>query len=368
MNSEKDSLDVFDMLRNLSLGELKAEFIPYSLQFKVPGKTSRGTMHNRDIWFLKVYEKNYPQFIGIGECAPLPGLSIEPIEEIQDKLVDVCIKINQWEELLNEDLIEFPSILFALEQALLDLRNQGSKILFPSKFTDGNELIAINGLIWMGNPQYMIDQINEKIHQGFRCLKLKVGTNSIQDELNIIREIRNTFGFEDIEIRLDANGAFHPEEVLQILNDFSEYDIHSIEQPISTGKWDEMSELCRLSPIPIALDEELIGIQTREEAEELLNEIMPSYIILKPSLLGGFRQCEEWIELAEQYEIGWWITSALESNVGLNAIAQWTFTKQNPMYQGLGTGQIFTNNIDSPLYLDGEHLMYDPSKKWKINW
>lgn len=368
MFPERESEDVFDILRSLSFGKLKAEFVKYTLDFKSPGKTSRGTMHTRDTWFLKVYEEAYPEFAGMGECAPLPGLSMESVVQVQDKLLDVCLDINRWEDLISGELMEVPSVQFALEQALLDLRNQGNKILFPSKFTDGNEIIPINGLVWMGSPQYMIDQVNEKIHQGFHCLKLKIGAINLKDELNILREIRQTFGYEELEIRLDANGAFHPDEVMDVLEELAEFQVHSIEQPIQAGQWDEMGELCRISPIPVALDEELIGITNRDEQEEMLDIIMPSYIILKPSLLGGLQSAEEWIDLADQREAGWWITSALESNLGLNAIAQWTFTKQNPMYQGLGTGQVFINNIESPLYLDSEHLMFDPSRKWKLKW
>lgn len=368
MHNEYESEDVFDKLRNLSFGELKAEFIRYTLQFRSPGKTSRGTMHSRDVWFLKVYEKAFPEFSGIGECAPLPGLSMETNADTEQQLLDVCLDINQWEDLVNGGLERFPSIQFALEQALIDLGNQGNKILFPSKFTDGNELIRINGLIWMGSPQQMIDQINEKIRSGFRCLKLKVGAIDFREELHILHEIRKIFGPDELEIRVDANGAFSSEEVMNRLDELAVMEIHSIEQPIAAGQWEEMEEICRMSPVPVALDEELIGLTSREEREALLDAVAPPYIILKPSLIGGYQAAEEWIELAGQRDIEWWITSALESNIGLNAIAQWTFTKQNPMYQGLGTGQVFTNNIVSPLYLEGEHLMYNPQGQWKIDW
>jgi len=368
MVPERESEDVFDILRSLSFGDLKAEFVKYTLQFKTPGRTSRGVMQTRDSWFLKVYEKAYPEFSGAGECAPLPGLSMESNEAVEDRLLDVCLDIDRWEEMLSGGLNDFPSVQFALEQALLDLRHQGNKILFPSKFTDGNEVIRTNGLIWMGSPQSMIDQINEKVHAGFRCLKLKIGALDFQDELNILRELRHTFGHEELEIRLDANGAFSPYEAMEKLEELAEFEIHSIEQPVRAGQWEEMAEICQESPIPVALDEELIGVTEREQREELLDVIMPSYIILKPSLVGGFQHAEEWIELAAQRDAGWWITSALESNLGLNALAQWTFTKQNPMYQGLGTGQVFSNNISSPLYMDGEHLMFDPEKKWKTDW
>ncbi len=367
MQADFDSEDVFDLLRNLDFKDLKAEFVPYQLQFRRPGKTSRGTMTHRDIWLLKVYEKDYPELAGYGEVAPLPGLSIETAQQVEDKLIDVCVGINKYNDLVFGQLDKVPSVQFALEQALLDLKNNGDKILFPSKFTSGMELIRTNGLIWMGEPDYMIDQINEKINGGFKCIKLKIGSLDIDVELKIIEQIRDVFGYHELEIRLDANGAFHPDDALEILERLAPYEIHSIEQPIKAGQWDEMGDLSHTSPIPIALDEECIGAISKEEKEDILDNINPAFIVLKPSLLGGFQQSEEWIELAEQRDINWWITSALESNLGLNAIAQWTFTKQNPIHQGLGTGQLFTNNFESPLYLDTENLMYDTSKPWRLN-
>src|SRR5687768_18163024 len=343
MQPDFDSEDVFDLIRNLDFKNLKAEFVPYTLKFKRPGRTSRGVMTDRNIWLLKVYEKDFPELAGFGEVAPLNGLSIETPQQVEDSLIDVCVQINQYDDLLAGKLDQVPSVLFALEQALLDLKNNGDKILFPSKFTMGQELIKTNGLIWMGEPDYMIEQINEKINAGFKCIKLKIGSLEFNDELKIIEQIRDVFGYQDLEIRLDANGAFHPDDAQSMLDRLASYEIHSIEQPVKSGQWDEMAELCLTSPIPIALDEECIGAITKEDKEEMLDAINPSFIILKPSLLGGFQQSEEWIELAEQRDIHWWITSALESNLGLNAIAQWTFTKQNPIHQGLGTGQLFTN-------------------------
>ncbi len=367
MQPDFDSEDVFDLLRNLDFKNLKSEFIPYQLQFRKPGKTSRGTMTQRNIWLLKVYEKDFPELAGYGEVAPLPGLSIETAAEIEDKLLDVCVGINRYAELLSGELERVPSVQFGLEQAMLDLKNNGDRILFPSKFTSGQELIRTNGLIWMGSPDYMIEQINEKMHLGFKCLKLKIGALDFEDEYRIIEQIRNVFGYQDLEIRLDANGAYNAEDALEILERLAPFEIHSIEQPIKAGNWDEMAGLCEASPIAIALDEECIGAISKEDKEEILDGITPAFIVLKPSLLGGFQQSEEWIELAEQRDINWWITSALESNLGLNAIAQWTFTKQNPMHQGLGTGQLFTNNFESPLYMEGENLMFDPAKRWKLH-
>lgn len=367
MHRDFDSEDVFDMLRNLDFKNLKAEFVPYQLQFRKPAKTSRNTMTQRDIWILKVYEKDFPELAGYGEVAPLPGLSIDTPRMVEDYLIDVCVGINQYNDLLFGKLDSVPSVQFALEQALLDLKNNGDKILFPSKFTQGQELIRTNGLIWMGEPDYMIDQINEKINNGFRCIKLKIGSLDFEDEFKIIEQIREVFGYQELEIRLDANGAFHFDDAVEILDRLAPLEIHSIEQPIKSGQWEEMADLCSTSPISIALDEDCIGAISKEDKEDILDNINPAFVILKPSLLGGFQQSEEWIELAEQRDIGWWVTSALESNLGLNAIAQWTFTKQNPIHQGLGTGQLFSNNFESPLYLDTENLMFDPSKTWKLN-
>jgi o-succinylbenzoate synthase len=367
MQPDFDSEDVFDLIRNLDFKNLKAEFVPYQLKFKRPGRTSRGTMTDRNIWLLKVYEKDFPELAGYGEVAPLDGLSIETPQQVEDALIDVCVKINQYDSLLSGALDTVPSVIFSLEQALLDLKNNGDKILFPSKFTIGQELIKTNGLIWMGDPDYMIEQINEKINGGFKCIKLKIGSLDFDDELRIIEQIRDVFGYQELEIRLDANGAFDPDDAIEKLDQLANYEIHSIEQPIRAGQWEEMAEICHTSPIPIALDEECIGAISKDEKEEILDHINPSFVVLKPSLVGGFQQSEEWIELADQRDIHWWITSALESNLGLNAIAQWTFTKQNPIHQGLGTGQLFTNNFDSPLYMDAENLMYDPSKPWRLN-
>jgi O-succinylbenzoate synthase len=367
MQPDFDSEDVFDLIRNLDFKNLKAEFVPYQLKFKKPGRTSRGVMTDRNIWLLKVYEKDFPELAGFGEVAPLPGLSLESAQQVEDMLIDVCVKIQQYDQLLSGMLDRVPSVQFALEQALLDLKNNGDKILFPSKFTSGQELIRTNGLIWMGEPDYMIDQINEKINNGFKCIKLKIGSLDFEDELKIVEQIRDVFGYHELEIRLDANGAFHPDDALEMLDRLAIYEIHSIEQPLRAGQWEEMAELCLTSPIPIALDEECIGAITKEDKEETLDQINPSFIVLKPSLVGGFLQSEEWIELAEQRDIHWWITSALESNLGLNAIAQWTFTKQNPIHQGLGTGQLYVNNFDSPLYMESENLLFDPSKNWRLN-
>jgi len=249
---------------------------------------------------------------------------------------------------------------------LLDLAAKGSKKLFLSDFTDGITGIPINGLVWMGDKDFMEKQIREKIDAGYRCIKLKIGANDFSTELEILAAIRKQFSSDELEIRLDANGAFHPNEALEKLNRLSEFGIHSIEQPIRQHNRYAMAELCIHSPIPIVLDEELIGVNP-DDKESLLEKINPAYIILKPSLLGGFKQSEEWIRLAVKHHIGWWVTSALESNIGLNAIAQWSATLGSTLPQGLGTGQLYHNNIPSPLSINQAKLYYKSDNEWDLS-
>lgn len=258
-----------------------------------------------------------------------------------------------------------PALKFGLETALLDLHQQAEVLLYQTPFSKGQEGIVINGLIWMGERQFMFDQIKSKIDLGFRCIKMKIGAIDFAEEISLLKYIRSQFSKDDIELRVDANGAFSPESALDKLNQLSDYDLHSIEQPIKQGQFDEMARLCEITPLAIALDEELIGVTLFSQKERLLSQIKPQYIILKPSLVGGLKASDEWINIAESIKIGWWATSALESNVGLNAIAQWVSNKHIKMPQGLGTGQLFTNNINSPLYVKGEMLHYDPSKSWQ---
>lgn len=361
--NESNYSDLFDRLRNLSFGTLTARVEKKTMEFVRPAGTSRGVLNQKDVWFLTVSDGN---FTGIGECAPLPGLSTD-FSTAERKLHEVAQHIDRYAEWLSE-LDEFPSVKFALETALLDLDGYGNKILFPSRFTEGKEAILINGLVWMGDADFMVGEINRKLEEGFRVLKMKVGAVDFQEELYILEQIRNNFGAEEIEIRLDANGAFRPHETMRKLEQLSLYDIHSIEQPIKAGKWDEMSDICRESPIPIALDEELIGITSTDEMRDMLETILPAYIILKPTLCGGLQGAEDWIASAEESGIGWWATSALESNIGLNAIAQWVYTKQNPVPQGLGTGKLYRRNFGSPLYLEADLLKYDPGAKWDLSW
>lgn len=328
-------------------------------QFKRPSGTSRGILTDKKAWFISIHHSDRPETIGIGECSIIPGLSPDYIDDIQyeKKVVDVCENIQYFANHL-EELEMFPSIYFGAEMALLDLKNNGKQIYFPSQFTEGNSVIPINGLIWMGSPEFMQEQIEEKIKQGFTCIKMKIGAIDFEHEIELLHKLRSQFSKEKITLRVDANGAFSAKDAHEILRILSSLDIHSIEQPIAVNQLGQMTELCRQSPLPIALDEELIGCATTKDKKNLLSTIQPQYIILKPSLIGGFKGTTEWIEIAEDLNIKWWITSALESNIGLNAIAQFTAKYEVALPQGLGTGALYTNNVNSPLYIEKGHLKY----------
>lgn len=343
---------------------IQATFNKYILQFKRPSGTSRGVMTEKETWFLILRENGKT---GIGECGLLRGLSYDDVLDYSDKLQWVCDHIHLGKEALWEALRSYPSIQFGIEQAFLSLQSENPYILFPGRFTDSQKAIPINGLIWMGDPDFMKEQIDEKLANGFSCVKLKIGAIDFDREMELIRYIRSRYTPEVMEIRVDANGGFDKSNALYKLNQLSEFKLHSIEQPIKTKQYDSMAELCKNTPFPIALDEELIGVLHFYDKENLLLKIRPQYIILKPSLVGGFKGCEEWIALAEKYGIGWWVTSALESNIGLNAIAQWTFTLENDMPQGLGTGALYTNNITSPLVVQNGHLWYDSTLNWNTS-
>jgi len=331
------------------------------LNFKVPGGTSRGVLKQKETYFLKIKKENK---LGIGECAFFRGLSYDNPSDYESKLQWLCQNINEDSEFLLKELMEFPSIQFGLEQALLSVASNDKFELFPSAFSRGEDRISINGLIWMGEEDFMRRQIERKLSEGFKTLKMKIGAIDFETELKILKSIRQRFGPEQVELRVDANGAFSPDEAMKKLDRLSAYKLHSIEQPIMAGQWKAMSALCEKSPIPIALDEELIGVLDPSVKIEMLKKIKPHYIILKPSLIGGFRGSKEWIELAENDKIGWWITSALESNIGLNAIAQFTYNQDNPMPQGLGTGGLFTNNLASPLKVENGTLLTSKTAKW----
>lgn len=345
---------------------LKAKYIKHTLQFKQASGTSRGVLTTKDSWFIVIWNDETPSIKGIGECSIIKGLSPDNMDDYEDKLQYVCDNIQAKEALL-EELNEFPSIQFGLETALLDLNKEGNKQLFRSHFLIANQPIKINGLIWMGEKDFMLKQIEKKLTQGFTCLKLKIGAINFEEELNILKSIREKYSIDELELRVDANGAFSPSDAMTKLEKLAKLDIHSIEQPIKQGQYAEMFELCYKSPIPIALDEELIGISTLADKRWLLEKTQPHYIILKPSLIGGIKGTSEWIEIAGEMSIPWWITSALESNIGLNAIAQYAATFYNPLPQGLGTGQLYTNNIDCPLELKGDHLFYNHEKEWDLS-
>ena len=326
------------------------------LHFKQPAGTSRGVYTTRKIWLVSLSDGNRT---GVGECAPLPDLSCDalPDELYVSKLNVFCRDLCETGEIDVEALRDYPSMLFGLETALLNLRNGGK--LFDTAFSRGEVGIPINGLVWMGNYDEMLQRMEEKLEKGFRCVKLKIGAIDFEQELDLIKRIRDRFSFHEVELRLDANGAFKYEEALYKLELLSQYAIHSIEQPIRQGQWAYMAELCRESPLPIALDEELIGVNDPEMKAHMLNIIKPRYIILKPSLHGGMAGCREWIDAARELGVGSWITSALESNIGLNAIAQFASIVYGPqitMPQGLGTGQLFTDNIPMPLEIRGDML------------
>ena len=343
---------------------MKASYQKYLLDFKQPSGTSRGVMTHKETWFI-VIENDHKK--GIGECGILRGLSCDDRPDYEEKLAWTCANIHLGVDSLWEALIEFPSIQFGVEMAFQSLASENPFLLFPSAFTNGQKSIPINGLIWMGTEAFMKQQIEAKLAEGFHCLKLKIGAIDFEEEMKLLAFIRQNFTPEQVEIRVDANGAFNITDALIKLNQLSGFELHSIEQPIQKNNTDSMSELCKNSPIPIALDEELIGVFSLEEKEQLLIKINPHYIILKPSFVGGFRGANEWIMLAEKHHIKWWITSALESNVGLNAIAQWTFLKQNSMPQGLGTGGLYTNNFECPLEVSNGLLSFHRDKEFQFN-
>ncbi|MDD3772699.1 MAG: o-succinylbenzoate synthase [Weeksellaceae bacterium] len=337
----------------------------YRLNFKKPSRTSREILTQKETFLLVFNDVIHKDSKFIGEAALFRGLSADDVPGYEEKLKSVCENFDFQNLDWWEDLREFPSIQFGLEQVIKAKKTYQDKkfsdefnpLLFESEFTEGKKGIPINGLIWMGNPDFMKVQIKEKLAQNFRCIKLKIGVNWEEEKL-ILKNLRNEFSENDLELRVDANGAFNFYQAQIVLQELADLKIHSIEQPIKAGQIQEMAELCQTTPTPIALDEELIGIFQKNDKQKLIEIIQPQYIILKPSLVGGWRGSEEWIEIAENFNVGWWITSALESNIGLNAIAQWTFTLNNPLPQGLGTGGLFTNNFNSRLKVVGDQLFF----------
>lgn len=337
--------------------------VKHSMQFIVPAGTSRGVMTERPGLFL-VFEQEGR--VAHGECGPLAGLSVESYDELIFA-ADAFKRAYDFERFEDAEtqLLAVASLRFAFEMAYLDAVSAVPKQLFDTSFSRGDTSIQINGLIWMGNADYMKKQISEKLDDGFKCLKLKVGSNDFAEECSILQDIRTHFSPEVLEIRLDANGAFSPETASEKLKRLSDFHIHSIEQPVQPSQIEHLSILSKEANVAVALDESLIGV-AQENRLTLLKTIQPQYIILKPTLLGGFQDCDDWIEKAESEGINWWATSALESNIGLSAIAQWTSTKNTSMPQGLGTGKIYSNNFASPLFLVGERLRYVPANAWEI--
>lgn len=353
---------------------LQVHYQPHKLQFKFEAGTSRGVLTEKTSWFVMIYDDTMPSVVGVGECGPLKGLSVDDRPDFEDKLQEICqsfnrldLEIYSWNiPIILEQLVgsQWPSIRFGFESAMLDYLHGGKRRLFANSFAEGRRAIPINGLVWMGSQDFMLKQVEEKIEAGFDTIKLKIGAIDFDQECAILAHIRAHFSPAEISLRVDANGAFDASNVRERLNHLAEFGIHSIEQPIRPRQLELMAELCETTPVPIALDEELIGNFDYAAKRKLLKIIKPQYIILKPTLLGGFEATREWIETAHRLEIGWWITSALESNVGLNAIAQFTAEFDNILPQGLGTGLLYHNNIDSPLQIENGQLLYNNSLAW----
>ncbi|WMJ73091.1 o-succinylbenzoate synthase [Cytophagaceae bacterium ABcell3] len=344
--------------------KLRASYQKYNLKFKFDAGTSRGVLKDKNTWFVKLYHPENPEVFGFGEAGPLKGLSVDDRPDFETQLSTICQLINEGQPLPSINFNEFPSIAFALETALADLENGGKKTIVDTSFSQGKEGIPINGLIWMGAEEFMAEQLKDKLAQGYACIKIKIGAIDFEAECRLLQFIRSQYSAREMEIRVDANGAFDPDDALKKLDRLAVYDLHSIEQPIKQGQFEKMHEVCKHSPVPVALDEELIGMAGREE--EVLDRIRPQFIILKPTLLGGMQASETWISCAEKFGIGWWITSALESNIGLNAIAQFTSQFNVEMPQGLGTGQLYHNNIPSPLVIQTGKLLYKANHMWDV--
>lgn len=347
--------------------ELFIQIIPHKLVFKFDAGTSRGVLTEKTTYYLLLKDKQ-TNIVGIGEAGPLLKLSIDDSPNFLAEVTSLLSSIKLPSELTLDSVFEYvsraipakyPSLKFALESALLDYLHGGRRVFFDTEFTKGNQSMLTNGLIWMGDEDYMLKQIRTKLDEGFSCLKLKIGAINFDKECAILKSIRNNYSSADLELRVDANGAFKVDEAFEKMTVLSKFDIHSIEQPIKAGQITEMKKLCAQTPLPIALDEELIGCFSITQKMEIINEILPQYIVLKPTLLGGFKETNEWISIVNTLDINWWITSALESNIGLAAISQYASQFKTTMPQGLGTGQLYVNNLTSPLSLSGERLFYN---------
>lgn len=350
---------------------MRLQFAPYVLKFNEPGGTSRGVLTEKITCIMRLFDEQNPSEFGIGEAAIFPGLSPEADDRFFYKLMELQANVRLGRP---TDLEKFPSLQCGFEQTIRDFTGGCHGIYYESPFVHGESSIEINGLVWMGDYDRMIERIEQKLGAGFRCIKLKIGAIDWHSEVDMIEYIRNRYDRDRVEIRVDANGGFDMDNALPRLKRLADLGVHSIEQPIKAGNPALMRFLCDVSPLPIALDEELIGKFTTEQKISMLDEIKPAYIILKPSLIGGFSGAAEWISLADERGIGWWVTSSLESNIGLNALTQWVATLHTKIPQGLGTGGVFSNNFESPLYLEGDILQYDPTKAYnrevlaKLDW
>ena len=347
---------------------LRARWIEHTLRPRFELGTSKGPITARTVWYLIVWHRDRPEVQGIGEAALFPGHSKEFPADVRTKLLELCADTSNWEQRLRTDLIDVPSVRFAVEQCLRDLEAGGSKMLFPSEFTLGRQVIPINGLVWMGDKATMKQRIREQIDGGYSTVKMKIGAIGIEDELTLLKNVRAEYKAADLTLRVDANGAFSAQQAPEVLKRLADLQVHSIEQPVAPGPYEVMTELCAAPPLPIALDEDLIGANTHDAKVDLLDNVRPQYIVIKPSLVGGWAAAQEWIDLAKARNIGWWITSALESSIGLNAIAQFTATLNVTLAQGLGTGKVYENNLPSPLLAEKGFLRYRPEAEWNLSW
>ena len=346
---------------------IKARWIERTLNPRFELGTSKGPIHARTVWYLIAWDEEAPELKGIGEAALFPGHSKEFPADVKLKLTELCERTDNWAQRMITDLVDVPSVRFAVEQCLRDLDAGGTKTLFPSEFTLGRSGIPINGLVWMGDKSTMKQRIREQIEGGCSTVKMKIGAIGLDDELALLKGVRQEYNASDITLRVDANGAFNAQQAPDVLKRLAELEVHSIEQPVPPGLFEVMEELCATTPVPIALDEDLIGLNTRDAKVDLLDNVKPHWIVIKPSLVGGWGATHEWIELAKARGIGWWITSALESSIGLNAVAQFTATLNVSIAQGLGTGKVYTNNIPSPLLAEKGLLRYRPEEAWDLS-
>ena len=343
-----------------------------ALRFNFPARTSRGALTEHVAYYLELRDRRHPGRVGWGEAAPLAGLSPDYGPGFEAQVQQLCQKLNKQRFAFGEDmevgsLVEagLPALRFALETAVLDLAGGGRHQLYTNAFSESRVGLPINGLVWMGDAPFMRAQIRQKLAAGYSCLKLKIGSLDFATELALLAEIRAEAGPAELTLRVDANGAFSSAEALGKLDQLARFDVHSIEQPIAAGQWAALAEVCRHSPVPVALDEELIGLTEPAQQAALLAAVRPAYLVLKPTLLGGHAATRRWIALAAAHNLGWWITSALESNVGLNAVAQLTGEYDVAGFaQGLGTGQLYHNNVAAPLRIAHGTLHYDPAGRW----